>query len=205
MKVFNQHSHPLSSRFIKRTFDIFLSIILILIFFPLILIAFILASFDTKSFGLFFQERVGAKGKLFTLIKIKTMTDDYKNHSSISNLNKHRISLIGNFFRKYKIDELPQLINILVGNMSFVGPRPDVEGYADMLKKEDLILLSIRPGITGPASIKYKNEENILSNVDNPKKYNDEIIWPDKVRINKEYIQNYSFSKDLIYIIKTIF
>jgi len=88
--------------------------------------------------------------------------------------------------------------------MSFVGPRPDVEGYADKLEGEDRLVLNIRPGITGPASLKYKNEEEILSKQSNPKEYNDTVIWPDKVRINKEYIKNWSLKKDIEYIIKTI-
>ena len=115
-----------------------------------------------------------------------------------------RITVSGAFFRKWKIDELPQLVNILLGQMSFVGPRPDVPGYADRLQGEDRIILSIRPGITGPAQLAYKNEEEILANQDNAVKYNDEIIWPDKVRINREYIGDYSFFKDFYYIWKTI-
>ena len=107
-------------------------------------------------------------------------------------------------FRKYKIDELPQLINVLKGDMSFVGPRPDVPGYADKLEGEDRIILSIKPGITGPATLKYKNEEEILANVDDPVKYNNQVIWPDKVKINKEYIKNWSLKKDIEYILKTI-
>ena len=115
-----------------------------------------------------------------------------------------RITRLGLFFRKTKIDELPQLWNVLIGQMSFVGPRPDVLGYADRLQGEDRIILSIRPGITGPAQLAYKNEEEVLANQNDPVKYNDEIIWPDKVRINREYIGNYSFFKDFYYIWKTI-
>ena len=115
-----------------------------------------------------------------------------------------RITVSGAFFRKWKIDELPQLVNILLGQMSFVGPRPDVPGYADRLQGEDRIILSIRPGITGPAQLAYKNEEEILANQDNAVKYNDEIIWPDKVRINREYIEDYSLFRDFYYIWKTI-
>jgi lipopolysaccharide/colanic/teichoic acid biosynthesis glycosyltransferase len=124
--------------------------------------------------------------------------------STVTTANDKRITKSGRFFRKYKIDELPQLINVLKGDMSFVGPRPDVPGYADKLEGEDRIILSIKPGITGPASLKYKNEEEILASEKNPKEYNDKIIWPDKVKINKEYIKNWSLKKDIEYIIKTI-
>ena len=192
----------LKDRFIKRLFDIVFSFIGLLITWPIILIAWIVASIETKSNGFFLQKRVGKNGKLFTIIKIKTM---YPNKgSSVTTANDKRITKSGRFFRKYKIDELPQLINVLKGDMSFVGPRPDVPGYADKLEGEDRIILSVRPGITGPATLKYKNEEEILAKVDNPEEYNDNVIWPDKVRINKEYIKNWSFKKDLEYIIKTI-
>ena len=132
------------------------------------------------------------------------MNDDKNNKIKITVSNDPRITQSGIIFRKYKIDELPQLFNVLIGDMSFVGPRPDVEGYADKLSPEDKIILSIKPGITGPASIKYSNEEEILAKVDNPKIYNDEIIWPDKVTINIDYINRYSFFKDIRYIFETI-
>jgi lipopolysaccharide/colanic/teichoic acid biosynthesis glycosyltransferase len=190
-------------KLIKRIFDFSLAFVALLIVWPVILIAWIIASIETKSNGFFLQKRVGENGKLFTIIKIKTMYPK-KGGSTITTANDKRITKSGRFFRKYKIDELPQLINVLKGDMSFVGPRPDVPGYADKLKGEDRIILSVKPGITGPASLKYKNEEEILANVDNPKEYNDKIIWPDKVKINKEYIKNWSLKKDIEYIIKTI-
>jgi lipopolysaccharide/colanic/teichoic acid biosynthesis glycosyltransferase len=99
---------------------------------------------------------------------------------------------------------LPQLWNVLVGDMSFVGPRPDVEGFADRLEGEERAILSIRPGITGPATLKYHNEEGLLASVEYPEQYNMEVIWPDKVRINLEYIQHWSLRKDIEYIIKTV-
>ena len=189
-------------KLIKRIFDFSLALIGLLITWPIILIAWIVASIETKSNGFFLQKRVGENGKLFTIIKIKTMYPN--NGSSVTTANDSRITKSGKFFRKYKIDELPQLINVLKGDMSFVGPRPDVPGYADRLKGEDRIILSIKPGITGPATLKYKNEEEILANVDDPVKYNNEVIWPDKVKINKEYIKNWSLKKDIEYILKTI-
>jgi lipopolysaccharide/colanic/teichoic acid biosynthesis glycosyltransferase len=191
-------------KLIKRAFDIVLAIIGIFLTWWLMLIAFIIASIETKSFGLFTQKRVGKDGKLFRVFKIKTMKPVSGVDTTITTSNDMRITKSGKFFRDTKIDELPQLFNVLFGSMSFVGPRPDVEGYADKLKGDDRIILSVRPGITGPASLKYKNEEEILSKVDNPKWYNDNIIWLDKVKINKDYIKNWSFKKDIDYIIKTV-
>jgi lipopolysaccharide/colanic/teichoic acid biosynthesis glycosyltransferase len=192
------------NKFIKRLFDITLSFFGLLVSWWIILIAWVVASFETKSNGFFIQRRVGKDGKLFNVYKIKTMKKIDGVNTTITSANDIRITKSGKFFRDTKIDELPQLFNVLVGDMSFVGPRPDVKGYADKLKGEDRIVLSIRPGITGPASLKYKNEEEILSKKENPKEYNDTVIWPDKVRINKEYIRNWSLAKDIQYIIKTV-
>ncbi len=191
-------------RKLKRMFDVVVSFLGLLITWWIILLAWIVASIETKSNGFFVQKRVGKEGKLFSAIKIKSMKKVDGLDTTITAANDIRITKSGQFFRNTKIDELPQLINVLFGSMSFVGPRPDVEGYADKLQNDDRIVLSIRPGITGPASLKYKNEEEILSRQADPKKYNDEIIWPDKVRINKEYIEYWSFWKDIQYIIKTI-
>lgn len=191
-------------RFVKRGFDILFAIIGILLTWWVILIAIIISSIETKSFGLFMQKRVGKEGKLFNVFKIKTMKPIAGVDTMITTSNDMRITKSGKFFRNTKIDELPQLFNVLFGSMSFVGPRPDVEGYADTLEGSDRILLSIRPGITGPASIRYKNEEEILAQQENPKVYNDTVIWPDKVKINREYIEDWSLLKDVMYIKKTI-
>lgn len=189
---------------LKRAFDIFCSFLgLIVLFFPLVIIL-IICSIDTKSFGIISQSRIGLFGRPFKLFKFKTMIDSKQSDAYITTVNDPRITKIGRFFRKSKLDELPQLWNVLKGEMSLVGPRPDVSGYADQLKGEDRIILSVRPGITGPASLHFKNEETLLSKQTNPKWYNDEIIWPQKVKINKTYVREYSFKKDLMYIFKTI-
>jgi len=107
-------------------------------------------------------------------------------------------------FRKTKLDELPQLIHVLLGQMSFVGPRPDVPGYADKLEGDDRIVLTVRPGITGPATLKYRDEESLLAAQEDPEPYNNEILWPDKVRLNREYVENWSFWRDLYYIGRTV-
>lgn len=192
------------NNFTKRGFDIVVSFLGLTFSWWVIFIAWVIATFETKSNGFFIQKRVGKNGKIFNVIKIKTMKKVEGVDTTITSSNDVRITKSGKFFRDTKIDELPQLINVLIGDMSFVGPRPDVPGYADKLEGEDRIVLSIRPGITGPASLKYKNEEEILASQNDPKWYNDKIIWPDKVRINKEYIKNWSLKKDIEYIIKTV-
>ena len=187
----------------KRLFDILLSAIGVVLTSLIVLFSWLIASFETKSNGMFVQERVGKDGKIFHIYKIKTMKKVSGLDSTITASNDVRITKSGAFFRKTKIDELPQLFNVLIGDMSFVGPRPDVAGYADKLTGDDRIILTIRPGITGPASLAYKNEEEILAKQENQKLYNDSVIWPDKVRINRDYIKNWSLKKDIEYIVKT--
>lgn len=187
---------------LKVIFDYLLALVLLPIGLPIICILIVLASIDTRSWGLFSQMRVGREAQLFPIYKIRTMRGSYE--SDITTSETHQISPIGHLIRKTKLDELPQLFNILLGHMSFVGPRPDVPGYADLLKGEDRIILSFKPGITGPAQLAFKNEDEILNRQENPIQYNDEVIWPEKVRINKEYVKNWNFKNDLIYLFKTI-
>lgn len=154
----------------------------------------------------FVQKRVGRCGKLVKVHKFRSMTGQKKNEAftGIAAIETNRITPLGAKLRRYKIDELPELWDVFIGNMSFVGPRPDIPGYADQLKGDDLEVLRLRPGITGPASMKYRNEEEILASVDDPRKYNDEVIYPDKVRLNRYYLHNYSFVKDIQMIICTV-
>ena len=199
---------PLQKQYLyKNIFDYSVAILSLPLVLPVILVCWIIASIDTKSNGFFYQNRIGKNGLPFRVIKIKTMYNPTKSEqrSAITANVQTKISKSGSIFRKYKLDELPQILNILSGNMSFVGPRPDVPGYADCLQGEDRIVLKLKPGITGPASIKYKNEEKILAAQINPQEYNDTIIWPDKVKINKTYYNNYTFSKDIKYILQPIF
>lgn len=152
---------------------------------------------------LYTQKRVGEDGKLFTIYKFRTMrvgTDQ----SSISVAGESRITPLGEKLRRYKIDELPELWNVLIGDMSFVGPRPDVPGYADCLTGTDRDILRLRPGITGPASLKYRDEEYLLSQQADPKTYNDQVIFPDKVRLNLYYLNHYSFVDDIRMILCTV-
>ena len=151
---------------------------------------------------IFKQQRVGQHGKLFTMYKFRTMTVCH-NGSSISVAGENRITPFGAKLRKYKIDELPELWNVFIGNMSFVGPRPDVPGYADKLTGNNRRILLLKPGITGPASLKYRNEEELLALQADPIKYNDEVIFPDKVKINLDYLEHWSFITDIKLIIYT--
>ena len=189
---------------VKRLFDILISFVGILIFLVPILFLILLATLTTKKFGLFSQDRVGQHGQFFKIYKIRTMKDHFYD-DFISLKDDVRITTFGSTLRKYKLDELPQLFNVFFGRMSLVGPRPDVKGYADELTGEDRIILSVKPGITGPATIKFRNEDILLSLQPDPKTYNDEVIWKEKVRINKEYISNWTLLGDINYLFKTIF
>lgn len=189
----------------KYIFDRFLAFFGIIFFFPVLLFTWVLIKIKMPDGSPFFiQERVGRYGKLFSVIKFRTMTSMHSG-SSISIAGESRITSLGAILRKYKLDELPALWNVLKGQMSFVGPRPDVAGYADKLRGADRKILELRPGITGPASLKYSNEEELLAKVDNPQKYNDEVIFPDKVKINLDYYNNRSFLGDIKIIINTVF
>lgn len=188
----------------KRVFDIVVSLVGILLTWPIVLAAWIVASLETKSNGLFFQRRIGKHGKPFYVFKIKTMKPVRGVNTTVTTSGDRRITQSGAFFRRTKIDELPQFWNVLAGSMSFVGPRPDVPGFADKLEGRDREILEIAPGITGPATLKYKNEEEILAGQTDPEAYNQEVIWPDKVRINREYLHQWSLGKDMHYIVKTV-
>jgi lipopolysaccharide/colanic/teichoic acid biosynthesis glycosyltransferase len=192
------------SKTIKRWFDLFISCTGFVILLCPIIILTILTTISTRKFGLYSQNRIGLKGKTFTMFKIRSMKSGDEG-PGITLKGDPRITGFGRFLRNYKLDELPQLWNVVIGDMSLVGPRPDLPGYADKLTGDDRMILSVKPGITGPASLKYKDEEIILSEKPNPKNYNDEVIWKDKVEINKEYIKNWSFKGDIKYILKTIF
>ncbi len=189
---------------IKRLFDLFFSFIGIVVFIIPIIVLIVLATISTKKFGLYTQLRVGKDAILFTMYKIRTMHGNDNGVFYTVNTN-NRITGFGYFLRKLKLDELPQLFNVLIGDMSLVGPRPDVKGYADELTGDDRIILTLRPGITGPATLRFKDEEEILARQSDPLKYNDEIIWKEKIEINKNYIENWTLIGDLKFILRTIF
>jgi lipopolysaccharide/colanic/teichoic acid biosynthesis glycosyltransferase len=180
----------------KRLFDIFVSVLALSFFGWAIVLFWILAAIDTRSNGLFLQKRVGRFAKIYTIFKLRSMR--WENGQPI-------VSRFGKFIRRYKMDELPQLLNILTGDMSLVGPRPDIPGYYDKLEGEDRKILELRPGLTSLAAIKYADEDAILEKQPNPLQYNDEVIFPDKVKMNLDYYRNRSFLGDLRLLLQTIF
>lgn len=189
---------------LKRIFDLVFSIFGSFFFLIPILALIIISTISLRKIGLYTQKRVGKHAKMFVMFKIRTMKGN-DDGVFITVKNDPRITPFGKFLRKYKLDELPQLFNVLIGNMSFVGPRPDVKGYADELIDDDRIILSVKPGITGPATIKFKNEEALLEKQTDPLKFNDEVIWKEKIEINKEYIENWTLLGDVKLILKTFF
>lgn len=189
-------------RIAKRSFDVAVAAAGLALLWPVIGIAWAAAARDTGASGLFAQERVGRGGRRFRLYKIRTMRP--VGGSTVTVAGDARITRLGARLRRWKIDELPQLWNVLRGEMSLVGPRPDVPGYLDRLTGEAGALLDLRPGITGPATLKYRREEELLAGQPDPERYNDEVIWPDKVRLNLAYRANWSFRRDLAYIAATL-
>ena len=202
---------------LKHLFDRIISLLGLILLSPVMLVVAILIRIKMGSPMLFKQERVGKDGKLFTIFKFRTMEVGQEDFS-ISMAGDERVLPLGVKLRKYRLDELPQLWNVLKGDMSFVGPRPDVPGYADQLEGDDRDLLKLRPGITGPATLKYRSEEEMIAEyvVQKQKKgdtrapqeiameYNDTVIYPDKVRLNCYYYRNYSFIKDVQMIFCTV-
>lgn len=178
--------------FFKSLFDFSSALVLLLFISPLILAITVILCILYLGNPFFFQKRIGLNGKKFTIFKFKTM-----------NMNGD-ISSFSRFLRKFKLDELPQLFNILKGDMSVVGPRPDIPGYYDKLVGNDRLLLKLKPGLTGYASINFFNEEYLLNTVENPEEYNDKVIFPKKVELNLWYLENISFLLDLKIIFKTV-
>lgn len=190
--------------FLKNVFDRVMALLGLIVLWPVLIIVAVLIRVKMPGGPVIFkQKRVGRNGKLFTMYKFRSMTVGHGG-SSVSVAGESRITPLGAKLRHYKLDELPELWNVLIGDMSFVGPRPDVPGYADQLQGENREVLNLRPGITGPASLKYRDEEDLLSMQPDPQRYNDEVIFPDKVRINRYYLHNYSFIKDIQMIFCTV-
>lgn len=189
----------------KRLFDVSVALVGLLLTGWIIAIAALVARLETGEPGLFVQSRIGRHGKPFNMYKIRTMKSSAELQSTVTTLNDARITTSGRFLRRTKIDELPQLYNVLVGQMSLVGPRPDVAGFADLLTGEDRAILSLRPGITGPATLAYRDEEALLASVEDAEAYNRDVLFPHKVRINLDYIRNYSLTGDIKYLFRTVF
>ncbi|MFK5958373.1 MAG: sugar transferase [Lutibacter sp.] len=177
----------------KRPFDFLFSLISLLVLLPILAGSWLLACVDTQSNGIFLQERIGQFGKPFLMYKLRTM------HPATNN-----ISTIGAFLRRYKLDELPQLLNVLQDTMSIVGPRPDIAGYYDTLQGESRAVLELKPGLTSKAAIKYAQEEILLQQQENPLQYNDTVLFPDKVQLNLEYYYHHTFWGDIKIIWQTV-
>jgi lipopolysaccharide/colanic/teichoic acid biosynthesis glycosyltransferase len=192
-----------TSATLKRSFDLLVAGTGLVLCCWLIGLGWIVARLDTGQ-GFFRQERVGRAGKLFRIVKLCTMRSHPGITTTTTVAGDPRITNIGRVLRAMKLDELPQLYNVLVGDMSIVGPRPDVPGYADALTGGDRIILSVRPGITGPATLRFRHEERLLRVHPDPERYNREVLFPEKVRINRAYVENYSFGDDLRYVAATI-
>lgn len=189
----------------KNIFDKFFSLLGLVCLSPVMAIVAILIRIKMPGGPVIFkQRRVGQYGRLFTVYKFRSMKVAGVGRTSIASNEEDRITPLGKKLRRYKLDELPELWNVLKGDMSFVGPRPDVPGYADRLTGRNRDILKLKPGITGPASLKYRQEEDLLNSVDNPQEYNDKVIYPDKVRLNLYYLEHYSFLKDIEMIVCTV-
>lgn len=189
---------------LKFIFDRVMAFAGLLLLWPVLLVIGILIKIRMPDGPVIFrQQRVGRYGRLFTMYKFRSMEAGQEG-SSVSVAGESRITPLGAVLRRYKLDELPELWNVLIGDMSFVGPRPDVPGYAYELRGEASAILKLWPGITGPASLKYRDEEEILASMPEPKEYNDNVIFPDKVRINLYYLSHYSFVSDIKIIFCTI-
>ena len=189
----------------KRAFDILFATVVLVLTSPLIVLGVGVAMIENRGAGVFTQHRVGRNGRLFRIVKIRTMHPGPGLQTNVTARSDPRITIAGRVMRRTKIDELLQFINVLLGHMSVVGPRPDVPGFADLLEGSDRDILALRPGITGPASIYWRDEENILSSANDPEAFNRAIVWPTKVRMNLEYSRNYSLAEDVRLIADTAF
>jgi lipopolysaccharide/colanic/teichoic acid biosynthesis glycosyltransferase len=185
-------------RLVKRSLDVAVSIVALVVAAPVILVAAAVAARETGASGLFRQERVGLRGRRFQLVKIRTMWPSPRNRSTVTAAGDPRITPWGRVFRRTKIDELPQFWNVLRGEMSLVGPRPDVPELMDSLAGDDRVILEVRPGITGPATLKYRREEELLAGQPEPDRFNREVLFRDKVRINRRYVEGYRLHDDLV-------
>ncbi len=189
---------------IKRMFDIIFSFLGLILLLPLLLLIALLIKLESKGSLFYLQTRVGKHNKDFKIFKFRTMFvgSDQKGLLTLGDRDP-RITKTGFFLRKYKLDELPQLINVFIGNMSFVGPRPEVRKYVNYYSQEDLIILSVKPGITDYASIVYRNEAELLKGVNNPEQFYIETIMPEKIKWNKKYINSHNLLTDFKIIFKT--
>ena len=189
---------------VKRTFDVLAALVGLVLTSPLVLAGWVAATVSTRRNGVFRQQRIGLEGEPFEVLKLRTMRVVPGRESTVTTSGDTRITRTGAWLRRYKIDELPQLVNVLRGEMSLVGPRPDVPGFADLLTGDDRMVLTVRPGITGPAALAFRHEEEILAMASDPEFHNREVIWPQKVGINRQYVESWTFGGDVACLLATI-
>lgn len=189
---------------VKRSFDVVVGGAVLVLTSPLIAVGWLVATVSTRQNGLFRQVRVGRHGELFEVLKLRSMRTVPGLDSTVTTSHDIRVTRAGAWLRRLKLDELPQLVNVLRGEMSLVGPRPDVPGFADVLTGRDRVVLALRPGITGPGALAYRHEEALLAGVPDPERYNREVIWPDKVRLNREYAESWTLVSDVRCLVDTV-
>ena len=188
----------------KRALDVAVAALALILAGWLIMLGAAASAIAHGGSGFFVQRRVGRHGATFPLLKLKTMRDGTDLGTTVTTAADPRITRVGRLLRTTKLDEMPQFVNVLLGHMSLVGPRPDVPGFADRLTGDDRIVLSVAPGITGPATLAYRHEEELLARQEDPERYNREVIFPDKVRLNRAYVEDYVFWRDLVYLWRTL-
>ena len=188
----------------KRLFDFTAALLGLVVLSPLMLAVAVLVRATSPGPALFIQERVGRHGRLFRCAKFRTMGAGAQAQGTVTTATDVRVTPLGRWLRRWKLDELPQLWNVLAGRMSFVGPRPDVPGYADRLQEQDRRILELRPGITGPATLLFREEERLLALARDPQAFNDAVVYPEKVRLNRDYLESGNFGRDLGYIVATV-
>ncbi len=191
-------------RIFKRLFDFVAAFAGLVLLSPVMAVVAMVVRATSPGPALFIQTRVGRNGKVFRCVKFRTMCTGKESLGAITAATDSRITPVGRRLRQWKLDELPQLWNVLAGRMSFVGPRPDVPGYADQLQGNDRKILDLRPGITGPATLLFRDEERLLALARDPKTFNDHVIYPEKLRINLDYLEHGSFWRDIGYILATV-
>ena len=188
----------------KRLFDFTAALLGLVVLSPLMLAVAVLVRATSPGPALFIQERVGRHGRLFRCAKFRTMGAGAQAQGTVTTATDVRVTPLGRWLRRWKLDELPQLWNVLAGRMSFVGPRPDVPGYADRLQGQDRRILELRPGITGPATLLFREEERLLALARDPQAFNDAVVYPEKVRLNRDYLESGNFGRDLGYVVATV-
>lgn len=188
----------------KRIFDVLAAGVGLVLLSPVLLAVAVGVRLSSPGPILFIQERVGRHGRNFRCAKFRTMVADAPAGGTVTTATDSRVTSLGRVLRRFKLDELPQLWNVLIGKMSFVGPRPDVPGYADQLTGEDCRVLELWPGITGPATLLFREEEHLLTLAGDPHAFNDQVIYPEKLRINRAYLETGSFWRDVGYVLATV-